>query len=111
MKRQITFWKNAGTKALRGRTVELFKVSWAGDPSTEGEIPGWVRDEDGRHWGVYKLGTQEVRRLTRDPMEMGKVTYVEEKEVDHLEAKDVGITPKVTTELTLPGTTNSGEEE
>ncbi len=110
-KRQITFWKNTGHPALRGKTVELFKVSWAGDSETEGEVPGWVRDEDGPYWGIYKLDTLEVRRLTRDPNSMGDVVKVEEvvtdpllvedmmditpeEGVDHLEAEDISITPE-----------------
>ncbi len=111
MKRRITFWKNTGHEALRGKTVELFKVSW--DERFPG---GWVRDEDGPYWGMYKLDTQEVRRLTRDPEEMGDISFDEEVEeldrlvmrdrsiiriesyneegVDHLEAEDISITPE-----------------
>ncbi len=101
MKREITFWKNQGHEALRGRTVELFKVSW------DDRLRDWVRDEDGPYWGMYKLDTQEVRRLNRDPNDMGNVVkvketgdvtvftqVVEEKGVDHLEAEDISITPE-----------------
>lgn len=117
-KRQITFWKNTGHPALRGKTVELFKVSWAGDSETDGEVPGWVRDdENGPYWGMYKLDTQEVRRLNRDPNDMGDVTYIDETPMEivdplliedleaalepplsdetvHLEAEDVTVTPE-----------------
>lgn len=72
-KRQITFWKNSGQTALRGRTVELFKVSW------DHEHSAWVRDADGPYWGMYKLDTLKVRRLGRDPNDMGDVTYIEEE--------------------------------
>ena len=87
-KRQITFWKDTGHEALRGKTVELFKVSWDIDSSE------WVKNEDGSYWGVYKLDTDEVRQLNRDPNSMGNITYIEEEEVDHLEAEDVTVTPE-----------------
>ena len=105
MKRTITFWRSSGHEALRGKTVELFKVSW--DEDSE----GWVRDDTGPYWGIYKLGTEEPRRLTRDPKEMGiiKIPLNEEEteevdrlvtedptitRVDHLEAEDVTVTPE-----------------
>jgi hypothetical protein len=87
-KRQITFWKNTGHESLRGKTVELFKVSW------DENNGGWKRDENGPYWGMYKIGTQEVRRLNRDPNSLGDVTYVEENGVVHLEAEDVSVTPE-----------------
>lgn len=86
-KYEITFWKNTGHPALRGRTEELFKISWD-EASSE-----WVRDEAGPYWGMYKLDTEEVRRLTRDPEEMGSVRIVKENVV-HLEANDISVTPE-----------------
>lgn len=86
MKMTITFWKNSGHPALRGRTEELFKVSWDDD------LGEWVRDDDGQYWGMYKLDTEEVRRLTREPENMGVVASIDE-EVDHLEANDATVTP------------------
>ena len=100
MKRTITFWKNYGHPAIRGRTEELFKVSWNDDTAE------WVRNENGKYWGMYKLDTTEVRRLNRRPEDMGTVNeiYDEDEEivsevaealnVDHLEAEDATVTPK-----------------
>ena len=101
MKRFITFWKDTGSDALRGRTVRLFKVSWDDD---SGE---WVKDEEGPYWGIYKLDTNEVRRLNRPPEEMGTVSDEEgyplhmtfepdpnDVTVVTLEAEDVSITPE-----------------
>jgi hypothetical protein len=99
MKRTITFWKNSGHLALRGRTEELFKVSW------DDELGEWIRDEEGKYWGMYKLDPpREVRRLTRDPESMGVVkdlvddeeivTFTQEQKVDHLEANDTTVTPE-----------------
>jgi hypothetical protein len=101
VKTEITFWKNRGHETLRGKTVELFKVSWKSDYKNPDDVGEWVRDEDGPYWGMYKLGTEEVRRLTRDPNSMGVVVSVDEivedaisKEVDRLEAEDVTVTPE-----------------
>ena len=85
-RRQITFWRTSGHEALRGKTVEIFKVSW-----DDGE---WIQDLNGPYWGMYKLGTEEVRRLNREPNDMGNVTYIEEEGVDHLEAEDISVTPE-----------------
>lgn len=94
MKHEITFYKDTGHEALRGKTVELFKVSWVGDSETEGEVPGWVRDDEGGpYWGMYKLGTEEVRRLNV-PERLGHIVSFEEEGVDHLEAEDLSITPE-----------------
>lgn len=87
MKRTITFWKNTGHPALRGRTEELFKISW------DDKLKDWAKDDDGQYWGMYKLDTKELRRLSRAPETMGDVTSVEE-EVDALVAKDVTVTPE-----------------
>ena len=84
---EITFWKDTGHEALRGRTVELFKVSW------NDKLSGWIRDENGPYWGMYKLDTQEVRRLNV-PERLGHIVSFEEEEVDHLEAEDISITPE-----------------
>ena len=93
-KRQITFWKDTGHESLRGKTVEIFKVSW------DEALSDWVKDEDGPYWGMYKLDTQEVRRLNRDPNDLGNVTYIEDDggvvnpDVVHLEAEDISIVPE-----------------
>lgn len=93
MKRFITFWKNEGHEALRGRTAEIFKVSWDEDSNE------WVKKEDGPYWGMYKLDTDEVRRLNRPPENMGALSDEEGYPilipgVDHLEAEDVTVTPE-----------------
>jgi hypothetical protein len=103
-KKRITFWKNEGNEALRGKTVDLFKISWN---ENSGE---WVRDEEGPYWGMYKLDTEEVRRLNRPPEELGEVQdwsgplYYDEdlNRVNHLEANDLTVTPEAG---------NLGEEE
>ena len=104
MKQTLTLWKDRGHEALRGKTIELFKIFW------DEHLSEWIRDESGTHWGVYKLNTKEIRRLTRAPEEMGDVFSVEDAEenqketappldpedvyVDHLVAKDISITPE-----------------
>jgi predicted Rdx family selenoprotein len=87
MKHEITFYKDTGNEALRGKTVELFKISWHEGPGI------WVRDEGGKYWGMYKLDTQEVRRLNV-PERLGHIVSFEEEGVDHLEAEDLSITPE-----------------
>ena len=91
MKNMITFWKDTGNETLRGKTVELFKVSWD-------DNRGWVRNENGPYWGMYKLGTEEVRRLTHPPEEMGNIVAVfqeeDHPEVVNLEAEDLKVTPE-----------------
>lgn len=120
MKHMITFWKNSGNPVLRGKTVELFLVSWDED------LGEWVKDEEGKYWGMYKFesAAQEVRRLNKNPEELGLVEdfYEEDSEpetfklqanfkgevwediqdeikvnrapgVDSLEAKDVTVEP------------------
>jgi len=88
MKQEITFWKNTGHEALRGKTVELFKVSWD-EASDE-----WVRDEAGPYWGMYQLDTENVRRLTRDPEDMGEVAFFNDPDTDALVAEDISVTPE-----------------
>jgi len=88
-KRQITFWKDSGHESLRGKTVELFKVSW------DEALSEWVKDLNGPYWGMYKLGTKEVRRLNRDPNSMGDVAYIpEDTGWIRLEAEDLSVTPE-----------------
>ena len=92
MTKTLTFWKDRGHPELRGRTVDIFKISWI-----DGD---WVRDEDGPVWGMYKPDTEEVRHLNRPPEGLGTIdvlftdTPEELGKVVNLEAEDLSVTPE-----------------
>jgi hypothetical protein len=93
MKTMLTFWKNTGNAALRGQTVELFKVRWDFD------LEEYVKDPTGQHWGMYKLNPfdaiqdeNEVRRLSKRPTDLGTIeeVYPDKDEVTAQVGEDVG---------------------
>ena len=70
----LVYWKHLNYPDFVGENIEFFRVTWSGYQ--------WLRDVDGKWWGVEHPNGRRNIRLMLEPENYGEVVVEDKNDVD-----------------------------